>query len=134
MIGRRVVPYIVLVLGIALTVSPSISGCAVDFPSLNWFAAKHPDAWMIVIEESSDRDLDLAILLQNKKFTDSLKDREINYRVYDKDQPEAKSYLKHVDGYPSVVFVTPDGKLVKKARAPKNATEANKLIAEVIGK
>lgn len=134
MIGRRVVPYIVLVLGIAITVSPSISGCAIDLPSLNWFAVKHPDAWMIFVEESSDRDLDFAVLLQNKKFTDSLKDREINYRVYDKDQPEAKSYVKHCQEWPSVVFVTPDGKLVKSTKAPRGAKEADRLIAEVMGK
>ena len=134
MIGRRFVPYIVLVLGIALVASPSISGCTIDLPSLNWFTAKHPDAWMIFVEESSDRDLDFAVLLQNKKFTDSLKDREISWRVYDKDQPEAKSYVKYCREWPSVVFVTPDGKLIKATKAPRGAKEADRLIAEVIGK
>jgi hypothetical protein len=134
MTGRRVVPYIVLVIGIVVAGSPSISGWKVDWPTLNWFAAKHPDAWMIFVEESSDRDLDFAVLLQNKRFTDSLKDRQINYRVYDKDQPEAKSYLKYCREYPSVVFVTPDGKMVRAEKAPRGAKEADKLIAEVIGK
>ena len=134
MIGRRAAPFIVLVLGIALIASPSISGCTIDLPSVDWFAAKHPDAWMIFVEESADRDLDFAVMLQNKKFTDSLKDREINYRVYDKDQPEAKSYLQYCQEWPSVVFVTPEGKLVKASKAPRGAKEADRLIAEVMGK
>jgi hypothetical protein len=133
-IGRRAAPFIVLVLGIALIASPSISGCTIDLPSVDWFAAKHPDAWMIFVEESADRDLDFAVMLQNKKFTDSLKDREINYRVYDKDQPEAKSYLQYCQEWPSVVFVTPEGKLVKASKAPRGAKEADRLIAEVMGK
>ena len=135
MIGRKSVPHIVLFLGIAILVQSQIPGCTISLPiELPWLQKKHPDAIMIFVEESSERDLDFAVLMQNKKWTDSLKDREITYRVFDKDQPEAKTYIEHCQQYPSVLFVTPEGKLVRSQEAPKTGKEADALIAEVMGK
>lgn len=132
---NRIAPMILLIAGIAILVGGG-KGCTIDlpfgFPSP--ISVKHPDAWMVFVEESSKRDLDFAVLLQNKKWIDSLESRAIRYRVYDQDQPEAESYRQHIDGLPSLLFVNPDGTLVDVRPAPKTAKEADAAIAEVMGK
>lgn len=131
---RNVGPVILLVVGIALLGGGK--GCVPDLldlipsPSL----VKYPNAWLVFVEESSERDLDFAVLLQNKKWVDSLKSREINWRIYDKDQADAASYVEHCKSYPWVLFVETDGTLVKSAAAPKNSKEADELIKQVTGK
>jgi len=99
-------------------------------------AEKYPDAWLVFIEESSDRDIDLAILLQNKKWLDSLVSRDIRHRAYDQDQDEATSYRPLIEGktLPQLFFVTPDGKVRKQVDSPKSAKDADELIKEVTGK
>lgn len=132
---NRIAPMILLIAGIAVLVGGG-KGCTIDLPFSfpSPIAVKHPDAWMVFVEESSKRDLDFAVLLQNKKWVDSLQTRGIKYRVYDQDQPEAESYRQHLTELPCVLFVAPDGELVKVDEAPKNAKDADALIAEVMGK
>ena len=134
---NKILPAILLVAG-GLLVATGGRGC----DHLPWplpspvVAQVYPDAWLIFIEESSDRDIDLAILLQNKKWTDSLASREIRYRTYDKDQDEAITYKPLLEGkkLPQLFFVTPDGKVRKQVDSPKSAKEADILIKEVTGK
>lgn len=134
---NKILPAILLVAG-GLLVATGGRGC----DHLPWplpspvVAQVYPDAWLIFIEESSDRDIDLAILLQNKKWTDSLADRKINYRTYDQDQDEATTYRPLIEGkrLPQLFFVTPDGKVRKQVDSPKSAKEADSLIKEVTGK
>jgi hypothetical protein len=110
-----------------------LSGSGLELPSWS-FVAKDPSAWFVILEESDDRDLDLAVLLQNKPWRDSLVERQVNFRVYDDDQPEAASYAKAIDERPAYLFVSLTGKVLKKGIAPKTAKQADALIAEVIGK
>ena len=134
---NKILPAILLVAG-GLLVATGGRGC----DHLPWplpspvVAQVYPDAWLIFIEESSDRDIDLAILLQNKKWTDSLASREIRYRTYDQDQDEAITYKPLIEGkkLPQLFFVTPDGKVRKQVDSPKSAKEADSLIKEVTGK
>ena len=127
---------LLLLVGVGLIVGGG-RGCEhLPWPSPSPFVEpiKYPDAWLVFVEESSERDPDFAVLLQNKMWTDSLKDRKISYRVYDKDQPSAKSYVPHCKSYPWLCVVDIDGKLVKSIAAPKNASAANDVIKEVMGK
>ena len=134
---RKILPAILLVAG-GLLVATGGRGC----DHLPWplpspvVAQVYPDAWLIFIEESSDRDIDLAILLQNKKWTDSLASREIRYRTYDQDQEEATTYKPLIEGkkLPQLFFVTPDGRVRKQVKSPSTARQADELIAEVMGK
>jgi hypothetical protein len=127
---------VLLLVGLALIVGGGRGCDHLPWPGPSPFIEpeKYPDAWLIFVEESSERDLDFAVLLQNKKWTDSLKERQISYRVYDKDQPAAEGYLKHCKSYPWLLVVNVDGTLVKSVEAPKNAAKADEIIAEVIGK
>ncbi len=122
-------PLLLALAGIGLIAS----GSGTELPSWS-FVAKDPSAWLVILEESDDRDLDLAVLLQNKSWRDSLVERKVNFRVYDDDQPEAASYAKAIDERPAYLFVSLTGKVLKKGIAPKTAKQADALIAEVIGK
>ena len=128
-------PALLLIIG-GLTIASSGKGCDAPwpFPLPPVVAQKYPDAWLVFIEESSDRDIDFAILLQNKSWTDSLAARKINYRVYDQDQPEASSYKPLLKDLPQLFFVTPDGRVRKQTKSPATAAKADELIAEVLGK
>lgn len=108
------------------------SGSGFELPSFS-VVAKDPSAWFVILEESEQRDIDLAILLQNKPWRDSLTERKINFRVFDDDQPEAESYAKVIDERPAYLFVSLTGKVLKKGTAPKSVKQADKLISEVMG-
>ena len=132
---NKILPALLLVAG-GLLVATGGRGCDhLPWPLPSPIVSEvYPDAWLIFIEESSDRDIDLAILLQNKKWTDSLEQRKINYRVYDQDQDEAKSYKPLLKDLPQLFFVTPDGRVRKQTKSPSTARQADELIAEVMGK
>lgn len=100
---------------------------------------KYPDASIIFLEEAMERDPDFAVTLTNMKFVESLRDRGIAYRVLDDDQPEAKGLIE-IAKSPAMLFVRPVGEggeefeLLATKPIPKSSEEANKLIAEVMGK
>ena len=129
-------PILLLLVGVGLIIGGGRGCDHLPWPGPSPFVEpiKYPNAWLVFVEESSERDLDFAVLLQNKKWTDSLKDREIKYRVYDKDQPEASSYVKHCKSLPWLLVVDTDGTLVKSTAAPVKASDADKVIAEILGK
>ena len=102
-------------------------------------ATKYPDASIIFLEEAMERDPDFAVTLTNMKFVESLRNRGIAYRVLDDDQPEAKGLIE-IAKSPAMLFVRPVGEdgeqfeLLATKPIPKSSEEANKLIAEVMGK
>jgi len=133
--NNKLGPAILLIIG-GIIIASSGKGCDAPwpFPLPPVVVETYPDAWLVFIEESSDRDIDLAILLQSKSWIDSLAARKINYRVYDQDQPEARSYKPLLKDLPQLFFVTPQGKVVRQVNAPKNAAAVDSLIKEVMGK
>ena len=109
-------------------------GCQINLPIIDFQPAVYPEAWMVIVEESSERKPELAVLLQDWEWRQSLEKRDISFRVYDRDQPEAKSYEKLKLKLPAVVFVTPEGKVVHVGKCPANKAEAEALIKKVTGK
>lgn len=98
----------------------------------------YPDASIVFLEESIERSHDFALVLANKKFTDSLTDRGIAWRVLDDDQPEAAELIE-VAKSPCMLFVrSVDGvdefEILATRELPKSSKEANDKIAEVMGK
>jgi hypothetical protein len=126
---QAIFPILLALAGVGLLAS----GSGIELPSWS-LAAKDPDAWFVILEESEERDIDLAILLQNKPWRDSLIERQVNFRVLDDDQPEAASYLKVIEQRPAFLFVSTAGRVLKKGSAPKTVKQADMLIAEVTGK
>jgi len=121
-----------LVAGGLLLLQPQ--GC--EIPSFPIVQKQYPDAWLVLIEESSQRTKEVALLAQDLTWRRSLDEREIKFRIYDIDQPEAESYKKMNMPVPSYVFIRPSGDVVAIGEVPKTDTKKNieKLIAEVTGK
>lgn len=109
-------------------------GCQIDLPIINFKPQVYPDAWLVIVEESSERKPELAVLLQDWSWRQSLDERDINFRIYDRDQEEAKSYEKLKLDLPAVVFVTPQGKVVYVGKCPSDKKAMEELIRKVTGK
>ena len=95
--------------------------------------------WLIIVEETEDRDPSLAALLRDTAWKTRLSEREIAYRVYDDDQPEAieKGYsaIAAQLGKPALILMKQGGEKVKVAPLPKPATpEAIDAILAEIGR
>jgi hypothetical protein len=130
-----IVPTAMLLLGgVLLLCGGSVKSCSIDLPILDWKPQQYPDAWLIIVEESSERDPDIAIMLQDWPWRQSLAERDINFRVYDDDQAEAESYKKLDLKLPAAIFILPTGKVVDVSACPKNKKDMEKLIARVTGK
>lgn len=121
-----------LTVGGLLLVSPQ--GC--EIPSIPIVQKTYPDAWLVIVEESSQRQREVALLAQDLVWRRSLDEREIRFRIYDIDQPEAEAYKKLNMPVPSYVFIRPSGDVVAVGEVPKVDTKKaiEKLIAEVTGK
>lgn len=130
--SRSLGAFLLLIAGFGFIVAGSRS-C--DFQKIpNVINVKYPDCWIVIIEESSERSPETAILLANKTWRDSLETRKINWRIYDKDQAEAERYSSIINSLPCVIFITPDGKVVNQSPLPADAKSFDKLISEIMGK
>jgi hypothetical protein len=119
-------------LGGVLLVMPQ--GC--QLPDLPIVQKQYPDAWLVIIEESSERKKEVALLAQDLPWRKSLDEREIKFRIYDIDQSEAAAYKRMSMPVPSYVFIRPNGDVVAVGKVPETDTKKSieKLITEVTGK
>ena len=128
--SQLVVMFALAAAGVLFVVEPS--GC--KLPVVPIVNKTYPDAWVVIIEESSSRDKATALLLQDWTWRQSLEERDINLRVYDDDQKEAEGYRKLNLPLPAIVFILPDGKVVKATKMPTTKKDVESLIHEVTGK
>lgn len=128
--SQLVVMFALAVAGVLFVVEPS--GC--KLPVIPIVNKVYPDAWVVIIEESSSRDKNTALILQDWTWRQSLEERGINFRTYDDDQKEAEGYRKLNLSLPAIVFILPDGQVVKTAKLPKDKKGVENLILEVTGK
>lgn len=130
----RLIASITLLAGGFLLVSPQ--GC--QLPNIPIVSPTYDDAWVVFIEETGERDKhpEMAVLFQDWQWRQSLEERKIKVRFYDDDQPEAAGYKKYAPKMPAVVFIRPNGDVVKIAEVPKEDTkkQIENMIREVIGK
>lgn len=128
--SQLVVMFALAVAGVLFVVEPS--GC--KLPVVPIVSKTYPDAWVVIIEESSERTKEAALILQDWTWRQSLEERDINLRVYDDDQKEADGYKRLNLPLPAIVFILPDGQVVKTAKLPKDKKGVENLILEVTGK
>jgi hypothetical protein len=140
---NRLIPILLALVGVGLIAFGSV-GSVLPHRLTDLFkwlpvpvqVVKYPDAAIVFLEEASERDMDFALVMANKSFTDSLNSRSIEWRVLDDDQPEAAELVK-VAKTPSMLFVKPLGKsqyeILVSRSLPKSSKEANEVIAEVMG-
>ncbi len=130
----RLIGAILALVGGFVLVSPK--GCSLpNIPIVNPVC---DDAWVVFIEETAERNKhpEMAVLFQDWQWRQSLEERKIKVRFYDDDQPEAAGYKKYTPKMPAVVFIRPNGDVVKIADVPKEDTkkQVENMIREVIGK
>lgn len=130
--ASKITAAIMFAIGGLLLVQPS--GC--QLPDIPIVQKQYPDAWLVIVEESSQRTKEVALLLTDLNWRRSLDEREIKFRIYDIDQPEAEAYKKMNMPVPSYVFIRPNGDVVAVGEVPKSDTKKSieKLITEVTGK
>ncbi len=87
-------------------------------------------AWLVVIEESSERTAAIAKVMGNLTYWQGLKTQGHNYRFYDKDSAEAKAkgYVARAGtvGLPALLILDPKG-----GRQPLSATKLPATTAEI---
>lgn len=134
MIQLRLVGAILALIGGFILVSPK--GC--QLPNIPIVSPTYDDAWIVFIEETLERDKhpEMAVLFQDWVWRQSLEERKIKVRFYDDDQPEAAGFKKYAPDMPAVVFIRPNGDVVKVVKVPKEDTkkQIENMIREVTGK
>ena len=128
------IPFALLIVGGVWLLRGGDVGTGCSLPNIPIVSKTYPDAWVVIIEESSSRDKNTALILQDWTWRQSLEERDINLRVYDDDQKEAEGYRKLNLPLPAIVFILPDGQVVKTAKLPKDKKGVENLIHEVTGK
>ncbi len=128
------IPFALLIVGGVWLLRGGDVGTGCSLPNIPIVSKVYPDAWVVIIEESSSRDKDTALILQDWTWRQSLEERDINLRVYDDDQKEAEGYRKLNLPLPAIVFILPDGKVVKATKMPTTKKDVESLIHEVTGK
>lgn len=130
----RIIGALLALIGGFVLVSPK--GC--QLPNIPIVTPKYDDAWLVFIDETQERDKhpEVSALVQDWPWRQSLEERKIKVRFYDDDQPEATGYKKYAPDLPAMVFIRPNGDVVKIASVPKDDTkkQVEKMIAEVTGK
>lgn len=128
------VPFALLILGGIWVLRGGEVGTGCSLPTIPIVSKVYPDAWVVILEESSSRDKATALILQDWTWRQSLEERNINLRVYDDDQKEGEGYKKLNLSLPAIVFILPDGKVVKATKLPSDKKSIENLIHEVTGK
>jgi hypothetical protein len=128
------IPFALLIVGGVWLLRGGDVGTGCSLPNIPIVNKVYPDAWVVIIEESSERTKEAALILQDWTWRQSLEERGINFRTYDDDQKEAEGYKKLNLSLPAIVFILPDGQVVKTAKLPKDKKGVENLILEVTGK
>ena len=97
---------------------------------------KQAVAWVVVVEETSQRTADTAKVLGDLAYWQSLLKRTpaVEWRFYDKDSADAK--LRNFDvfgaeiGLPAVLFLAADGKKIGGFKLPKTTAEIDAKLKE----
>ena len=94
-----------------------------------------PGSWVVLVEETAERTSDVAKFMADGAWFESLKSRQLKFRAYDDDQPEAASYVPVAEaaGIPAVVVVSPEGKVLSSFAFPAEREALDRRIKEATG-
>lgn len=87
--------------------------------------------WFVIIEESSERTGETANIIADSALWAEAKTLGIQYRVYDRDLPDAAPYRATADaaGLPAYLFISSD-KLLRSGRLPSNRDAVRKILRQ----
>lgn len=88
------------------------------------------DAWLIVIEESSERPAWLAALVADQGLKEQLADAKAKWMLLDKDSADAAPYVSRAGSLPGYVLVNGDGRVVSSGPLPQSREEILQLVGK----
>lgn len=94
-----------------------------------------PGSWVVLVEETAERTSDVAKFMADGAWLESLKARQLKFRAYDDDQPEAATYVPvaKAAGIPAVVIASPEGKVLSSFAFPAGRDVLDRRIKEATG-
>jgi len=89
------------------------------------------DPWFVIVEESSERTGAVAGIIADAALWEEAKSIGIQYRVYDKDLPDAAPYRATADaaGLPAYLFISND-KLLRSGRLPESRDDVRRILRQ----
>ena len=120
--GKYFAAALMIVGGLLLLLAPML-------PQDGFLAVDAEGAWVVIVEESSERSPVTARLLGDQEYWQGLEKRGLNWRIYDVDLPEAQTYRAKAEeaGLPALLIVAKDGTplLAKPAPATTQGIDAD---------
>jgi hypothetical protein len=104
-------------------------------PGLTLIKPNHPDSWVIVVKETSDRSPVVARIQSDTQFWENLASRRLFWRFYDADSPDAEQYKEAIKetGLPALLILTTDGTVLDARPIPATVDGINQVIIEKTG-
>lgn len=93
--------------------------------------AEPQEVWVIVVEETAQRTVDTAKVLNDTKFWNGLVARGHRFRLFDKDAPEAAGFASQMPSLPGVLVMAKDGKKLYAGKLPKTVAELEDTLKKV---
>lgn len=95
-----------------------------------------PGSWVVFVEESSERTAEMAKIIGDADYWQTYVSRDLKWRVYDDDSPDAASYLDVANsvGIPAMIVLSPEGKVLSKTKVPASTTAIDMIVKEVTGR
>ena len=127
--GRSLLPAICLVGGgLILAIAPWIDRMS---PSVDPFSTSPVEgAWVVIVEETSERNPAVARVMADGEYWRGLEKRGVQWRFYDIDSPDAKSYAAAAkrEGLPALLILGPDGKVLEATGLPATVDGIDEIV------
>lgn len=95
-----------------------------------------PGSWVLIVEESAERTIDMSRIVTDSTYWQTYVTRDLHWRVYDDDSPDAVSYLGVANevGIPALIVLSPVGKVLAKQPLPQNTAAIDAIVKGVTGR
>lgn len=120
--------------GLILAISPWVS--LVDSSVAPFDNKPVEGAWVVVVEETGDRNLSVAKIAADGEFWQSLEKRGVQWRFYDVDSADAKSYVAPAKkaGIPAILILNSTGKVLEAKPLPDSTSGIDAIVKRVVRK
>lgn len=114
--------------GFLLLIAPWVDRMS---PSVDPFSTTPVEgAWVVIVEETSERNPAVARVMADGAYWRELEKRGVQWRFYDVDSPDAKSYAAAAksEGLPALLILGPDGKVLEATGLPATVDGIDEIV------
>jgi hypothetical protein len=128
-VGKYFAAALMIVGGLLLLLAPML-------PQDGFLAVDAEGAWVLIIEDTSDRSPTVVRLQADKEYWSGLEARKLKHRFYDVESPDAESYKKPAKdaGIPAVVVASSDGKVLAAKPLPATTEGLDSIVKGATGR